>query len=96
MEDIMEVRTQSKEGSKVANVEQCLKDLQQQLDALQRRVVGKLRNKPQQFAVVEEEIHATMQALADQLTASVLAEATTNSVPLEAAKKKYPRLVRGV
>jgi hypothetical protein len=83
----MEVRTQGKDGPKVASVKGCVEEIVNKLDAAQQEWVKKLRNEPQQFAAIEKTIHETLQRLADQITASVLAEATAESPALEAAKK---------
>ena len=84
----MEVRAQGKDGPKAASVNQGLQEIVNKLDVAQQEWVKKLRNEPQQFAEIEKTIHETLQHLADQITASVLADATAESPALEAAKKK--------
>ena len=84
----MEVRTQGQDGRKVASVNGCLEEIAKILDAAQQEWVNQLRNEPHQFAQIEKTIHETLQRVADQVAASVLAEATAASPALEAAKKK--------
>lgn len=83
----MEVRTQGKAGPTVASVDGCVEEIHKQLNAAQQKWVKTLADRPQEFVDVEKDIHATLQRLADQLTASVLAQATTESASLEAQKK---------
>ena len=88
MEDVMEVRSEGKDAPQVAGVAQCLKDINEQLQAAGEAAVKKLRAKPQQFAEIEKSLHETFQCLADQLTANVLADGTQDAPALATAKKK--------
>jgi hypothetical protein len=84
----MEVRLESKEGRPVPPPAQLLDQLTAQLQADQQTWLGQLIAEPRRFADVEATVHHTFQQLADQLVASLLAQATQQSPALEAAKKK--------
>jgi len=72
----MEVRVQEKSGPVVTNVDDVLRQVQQQLRDQQQQWVAQLRDQPGHFADLEAHIHQTFQDVADQVVAGVLAEAT--------------------
>lgn len=84
----MEVRVQGKCGPMVKNVDEVLRQVQQQLQEQQGKWVAQLRDQPAQFADLEAQIHQTFQALADQVVAGVLAQATAATDFAQDAKKK--------
>jgi predicted ArsR family transcriptional regulator len=84
----MEVRLEGASGPMVTNVDEVLRQLQQQLKDQQQRWVAELRDHPAKFADLEAHIHQTFQGLADQVVAGVLAQATAAADFAEAAKKK--------
>jgi predicted ArsR family transcriptional regulator len=84
----MEVRVQGKCGPMVKNVDDVLRQVQQQLQQQQGKWVAQLRHQPAQFADLEAQIHQTFQALADQVVAGVLAQATAAADFAQDAKKK--------
>jgi len=84
----MEVRVQGKCGPMVKNVDEVLRQVQQQLQQQQGKWVAQLRNQPAQFADLEAQIHQTFQALADQVVAGVLAQAAAAADFAQDAKKK--------
>jgi predicted ArsR family transcriptional regulator len=84
----MEVRVQGKCGPMVKSVDEVLRQVQQQLQEQQGKWVAQLRNQPAQFADLEAQIHQTFQALADQVVAGVLAQATAAADFAQDAKKK--------
>jgi hypothetical protein len=84
----MEVRVQGKCGPMVKNVDEVLRQVQQQLQEQQGKWVAQLRDQPAQFADLEAQIHQTFQALADQVVAGVLAQATAAADFAQDAKKK--------
>jgi predicted ArsR family transcriptional regulator len=84
----MEVRVQGKCGPMVKNVDDVLRQVQQQLQQQQGKWVAQLRDQPAQFADLEAQIHQTFQALADQVVAGVLAQATAAADFAQDAKKK--------
>jgi predicted ArsR family transcriptional regulator len=84
----MEVRLEGASGAMVTNVDEVLRQLQQQLKDQQKRWVAELRDHPAKFADLEAHIHQTFQGLADQVVAGVLAQATAAADFAEAAKKK--------
>ena len=59
-----------------------------QLRAQQQTWLRQLREEPSRFADLEVTVHQTFQQLADQLVASLLAQATQQSPALQAAQKK--------
>ena len=84
----MEVRVQGKCGPVVKNVDDVLRQVQQQLQDQQRQWVAQLRDQPAKFADLEAHIHRTFQDLADQVVAGVLAQVTAADDFAQGAKKK--------
>jgi len=84
----MEVRSNSKVGPKVLSPAALVDEVAKQLRSAQPYWLRQLREQPERFAELEGSVHLTFQQLADQLVASLLAEATHESPALEAAKKK--------
>ena len=84
----MEVRVEGKCGPLVKNVDEVLRQIQQQLQAQQEQWVTQLRDHPAQFADLEARIHQTFQGLADQIVAGVLAQVTAADDFAQDAKKK--------
>jgi predicted ArsR family transcriptional regulator len=84
----MEVRVEGKCGPLVKNVDDVLRQVQQQLQEQQQRWVAQLRDNPAQFADLEARIHQTFQGLADQVVAGVLAQVTVAADFAQAAQKK--------
>src|SRR3954453_5259759 len=73
----MEIRTRSKAGPAVPQVGDITTTLSQQVDAMKQQWLDQLARDPASFARVEVEIHDHFRHLADQMTATLLAEATT-------------------
>ena len=84
----MEVRVQGKCGPEVKNVDEALRQVQQQLQDQQAQWLAKLRDHPGKFADLEADIHRTFQDLADQVVAGVLAQVTAAADFAQDAKKK--------
>jgi hypothetical protein len=84
----MDVRVESADGPVVKNVDEVLRQLQQQLQDQQKQWVAELRDHPAKFAALEARIHQTFQGLADQVVAGVLAQATAADDFAQDAKKK--------
>ncbi len=84
----MEVRSNSKMGPEVVCPITAVDELAAQLRAAQPQWLRQLREQPERFAELELAVHQALQQLADQLVASLLAQATQESPALEAAKKK--------
>ena len=84
----MEVRVDGKCGRLVKNVDEVLRQIQQQLQDQQEHWVAQLRDHPAQFADLETRIHQTFQGLADQVVAGVLAQVTAADDFAQDAKKK--------
>jgi predicted ArsR family transcriptional regulator len=84
----MEVRVDGKCGRIVKNVDEVLRQVQQQLQDQQRKWVAELRDQPTNFADLEARIHQTFQGLADQVVAGVLAQVTAADDFAQDAKKK--------
>jgi hypothetical protein len=83
----MEVRNQSKTGPVVAPLAEITATLSHQIDEMKQRLLTRLNQNPASFAQVEVEIHDRFRCLADQMTASLLAEATTSGGRAEPEKK---------
>lgn len=73
----MEIRTRSKTGPLVTSQDDIAAKLAQQVDALKQTWRGQLAQDPASFARIEVESHDHFRNLADQVTASLLADATT-------------------
>jgi hypothetical protein len=86
----MEIRTRSKTGPLVPSVGDFTTELGQQVDAMKRQWLDLLTRDPASFARIEVEIHAQFRQLADQMTASLLAEATTSGDQAGPEKKGGP------
>src|SRR5512135_1542880 len=86
----MEIRTQMKNGPLVAPLAEIPAKLSQQVDAMKQRWLDQLARDPASFARLEVEIHDHFRCLADQMTASLLAEATTTGNRAEPDKKGGP------
>jgi predicted ArsR family transcriptional regulator len=84
----MEVRVEGKCGPLVKNVDEVLRQVQQQLRDQQAEWVAQLRDRPAKFADLEARIHQTFQGLADQVVAGVLAQVTAADDFAQDAKKK--------
>ena len=82
----MEIRNQSKCGPGVPSLAEITATLSRQIDDMKPRLLDRLNQDPASFAQIEVEIHDRFRRLADQMTASLLAEATipgTRAVPKE-------------
>ena len=84
----MEVRFDSKDGALVPSPAQVVEQLAAQLRSDQQKWLRQLAEQPTRFAALEVKVHHTFQQLADQVVASLLAQATQPSPAMEAAKKK--------
>ena len=84
----MEVRSESKAGLQVSSPSDLVDGLATQLRTQQQTWLRQLAEEPSRFADLEVTVHQTFQQLADQLVASLLAQATQQSPALQAAQKK--------
>ena len=87
----MEIRNQSKTGPVVPPLAEITATLSHQVDDMKQRWLDRLNRDPASFARIEVEIHDHFRRLADQMTASLLAEATTSGDQAEPEKKGGPR-----
>jgi hypothetical protein len=87
----MEIRNQSKTGPLVPPSAEIAATLSRQIDEMRPRLLDRLNRDPASFARIEVEIHDRFRGLADQLTASLLAEATTADHQAKPGKKGAPR-----
>jgi hypothetical protein len=83
----MEIRNQSQTGPVVPPLAEITTALSHQIDDMKQRLLDRLNRDPASFAQVEVEIHDRFRRLADQMTASLLAEATTLGGRAEPEKK---------
>ena len=72
----MEIRHQSKTGPVVPPLVEITATLSHQIDDMKQPLLDRLNQDPASFAQIEVEIHDLFRRLADQMTASLLAEAT--------------------
>ena len=86
----MEIRNQSKTGPVVPPLAELTATLSHQIDDLTQRLLDRLNHDPASFAQIEVEIHDRFRRLADQMTASLLAEATIRGDRAEPEKKGGP------
>ena len=86
----MEIRNQSKTGPFVAPLAEIPAKLSQQLDAVKQQWLDQLNRDPASFARLEVEIHDHFRRLADQMTATLLAEATIANDQAGPGKKGAP------
>jgi hypothetical protein len=83
----MEIRNQSKTGPVVPPLAEITATLSHQIDDMKQQLLDRLNRDPASFAQIEVEIHDRFRRLADQMTASLLAEATTSGNRGEPGKK---------
>ena len=86
----MEIRNQSKTGPVVPPLAELTATLSHQIDAMKQRWLDELNRDPASFARLEVEIHDRFRRLADQMTASLLAEARIPDDQAEPGKKGAP------
>jgi hypothetical protein len=86
----MQVRLQSKTGPLIPSDDDLLRSLREQTKALQSQWRDRLAHDPAGFAQLEVEIHDHFRRLADQMTASLLAQATMTHDQAEPGKKGVP------
>ena len=82
------MRVDGKRGRIVKNVDEVLRQVQQQLQDQRDQWLAQLRDHPATFADLEARIHQTFQGLADQVVAGVLAQVTAADDFAQDAKKK--------
>jgi hypothetical protein len=83
----MEIRSQSQDGPPVPPLAEIPAQLSRQLDAVKQQWLDQLNRDPAGFARLEVEIHDHFRRLADQMTASLLAEASIRGDQAEPGKK---------
>jgi len=86
----MEIRTQSTTGPRVPPLADITAQLSRQVDAVKQQWLERLNRDPACFAHLEVEIHDHFRRLADQMTATLLAEATCSGGAAEAGEKGAP------
>lgn len=86
----MEIHTDSKTGPLVPPTSDVTAALSRQIDAVKQQWLDQLTRDPASFVRLEVEIHDEFRRLADQMTASLLAEAMSSNSPVEPGKKGAP------
>ena len=86
----MEIRNHSQKGPLVPALAEISAKLTLQLDAVKQQWLDQLNRDPASFVRLEVEIHDHFRRLADQMTASLLAEATIPGDQAEPGKKGAP------
>ena len=87
----MEIRTRSKTGPLASSLADVTARFGQHVDTMKQQWLDQLAKDPASFARLEVEIHDHFRCLADQMTASLLAEATIIENQAEPGKKGAPR-----
>jgi hypothetical protein len=83
----MEIRNQSKTGPVVPPLAELAATLSRQIDEMKQGLLDRLNQDPASFARIEVEIHDRFRRLADQVTASLPAEAVTSGARAEPEEK---------
>jgi hypothetical protein len=86
----MEIRNRSKAGPVIPPLAEITATLSHQIDDMKQRWLDRLNRDPAGFAQIEVEIHDRFRRLADQMTASLLAEATISHDRAGPEKKGGP------
>jgi hypothetical protein len=86
----MQVHLHSKTGPLIPSGDDLLRSLREQTATLQAQWRDRLAHDPAGFARLEVEIQDHFRRLADQMTASLLAQATTTDDRAEPGKKGGP------
>src|SRR3954471_15678051 len=89
----MEIHSQSKAGPLVPPLAEIPAKLSQQVDAVKQQWLDQLNRDPASFARLEVEIHDHFRFLGDQMTASLLAQATIAGINWDIPK--FFRYLRG-
>ena len=90
----MEIRTQSRTGPVVPSLAEIPALLSRQIEDMTQTLLDRLNQDPAGFARIEVEIHDRFRRLADQMTASLLADATIAADRAEPGKKGRPAATR--
>ena len=83
----MEIRNQCKTEPVVPSLAELTATLIHKIDDMKQPLLDRLNQDPASFAQIEIEIHDRFRRLADQMTASLLAQATTAEDRAEPGKK---------
>jgi hypothetical protein len=86
----MQVRLRSKTGPLTPCQDDLLRAFRDQTQAVQQQWLDQLARDPASFAQLEVEVHDHFRRLADQMTASLLAQATTAQDQAMPGKKGSP------
>src|SRR3954466_109498 len=86
----MDIRNRSHTGPGVSPLAEIAATLSRQVDDMKQRLLDRLNRDPSSFAQVEVEVHDRFRRLADQMTASLLAEATSPGHRAEPEEKGAP------
>jgi hypothetical protein len=86
----MQMRLQSKTGPQMPPKDDLLRNLREQTEAVRAHWLERPSRDPASFALLEVEIHDHSRHLADQMTASLLAQATAAEDQTEPGKKGGP------
>jgi hypothetical protein len=84
----VEIRLENKKGRVVEDMNQARVEIHQRLLHEPEEWLKKLREKPGDFADLEQAVHIAFQKMADQMVAGLLAQATRPADFSETAKKK--------
>lgn len=84
----MDIRIGSKNGALVASPPATVEQIHLQLQSQQAQWLEQLATEPERFIEVEQTVHQQFAQMADQMVATLLAEASRNSV-MRQSKKRF-------
>lgn len=85
---VMEIRTESKKGPVVTGIDPVLAEIHKRLQAHPKEWLKTLAQNPGALGDLEQQIHRAFAQMADQVVASLLAQATVDAAFAADAKKK--------
>jgi hypothetical protein len=84
----MVIRVGDKSSDVVKGIDEARAEIQRRLEQQSKAWLQSLREKPGEFAGLEQSVHLAFKQMADQMMAGILAQATQPAEFTEAAKKK--------
>lgn len=84
----MVIRVGNKSGEVLKGIDEARAEIQRRLEQQSKAWLESLREKPGEFADLEQSVHLAFKQMADQMVAGILAQATQPVEFTEAAKKK--------
>ena len=85
----MDIRMGTKNGAQVASLPAAVEQIQSQIQSRQEQWLEQLAAEPGRLIEVEQAVHQQFSQLADQMVATLLAEASRRPALQEAQKKSW-------